>query len=372
RLFLKYFDSGALIIKDRNIKKFTDPFHHPLASFKMLFNNIATWGDKINLIKRRIETKSLTENQIFEKFEVKTSSILKKKRFTGRIIKNFFQPLFSSIFMENELTTSRRIFDYTFKMMMEGRVALPAYGIEAIPRELATNFKKENFIFNTSVLDFSKNEVSLNNGETIKADIFIAATDYNSLFRKMKNEPVKMDHRSTTCMYFSSDKKPFTEPMVCINGNDIKLVSNIVVLTNLYKNYAPKGKELISVSLNGLAKADDKVLEEEVKDELKKAFGKEVLNWKLIKIYRIDYALPNQDFVLGKRQVNELRLGKNAYACGDHLLYGSMNAAMKTGKMVAEIIHKDFNPGHKIEKKKKYDSIFDNEIGGKELFFDKM
>lgn len=361
KLNLKYFDLGALILKEEHLLKMVDPFHHPFSAVQAFFSRIGLWRDKVSLIKRRMELKAMNENQIFEKFEVKTSSILKKKRFSSRIINNFFKPLFSAIFLENELTTSRRIFDYTFKMMMEGRVAIPAEGIEAIPMQLASNFEKENFIFNTSVVSFLNKNVHLDNDETIKADIFIVASDHNSLYLTLKNELVKRDHHSTTCLYFSSDKKPFTAPMVCVNGNEPKLVSNVTVLTNIFKGYAPAGKELISVSVNGFAKAKDKKLEEEVKEELQRTFGKEVGSWKLIKIYRIDYALPNQDYVLGKRQVNELKLGKFTYVCGDHLLYGSMNAAMKTGKIVAEMIHKDFNQGHKIEKKKKYDNLFDKE-----------
>ena len=363
-LNLKYFESGVLIMKEGRVKKMMDPFRHPFSILKSLFSHIGTWGDKINLMKRRMEAIHTTESQVFEKFEVKTSSILKKKKYTNQIIKNFFQPLFSGIFLENDLNTSRRIFDYTFKMIAEGKVALPAEGIEAIPRQLADSFDKESFIFNTSVVSFLDKKVTLDTNEKIDTDIFICATDHNSLYSKLKNETIKNDHRSTTCLYFSSDTKPFAEPIVCINANDPKLVTNVVILTNIHKGYAPAGKELISVSLNGLAKANDQLLEEEVKGELEIAFGKQVYTWKLIKIYRIEYALPNQDYVLGKRQLNEIKLGTSTYVCGDHLLYGSMNAAMKTGKMVAEVIHKDFNPGHKIEIKKKYDSIFKEESKG--------
>ena len=359
KLNLKYFDSGAIIFREGKLRKIMDPFRHPLSTFKTIFNAIGTWGDKINLVKRRIEVMQATENQIFEKFEVKTSSILKKKRFSNRFIKGFFQPLFSGIFLENELTTSRRVFDYTFKMMMEGRTAIPAEGIAAIPNQLASQFDKESFKFNKSVVSFTNNKVMLDDGEVIPADIFIVATNQNSLYRLLKNEPL-IKNRSTTCLYFSADKKPFSEPLVCVNGNDLKLVNNITVLTNIYKGFAPKGKELISVSLNGFAKAEDLVLEEEVKVELRKVFGKDVYDWKLIKVYKIDYALPNQDYVLSKRQVHELKLGQNVYACGDHLLYGSMNAAMKSGKMVAELIHKDFNRGHRLEQKKKYDNLFEH------------
>lgn len=360
-LDLKNYDSGALIFKEGKIQKMKDPFHHPLATLKVIFSSIGNWADKMNLVKRRTEVMQLTENQIFEKFEVKTASILKKKKFTGHMIRNFFQPLFSGIFLENDLTTSRRVFDYTFKMMMEGRTAIPSKGIETIPKQLADNFDKESFIFNKGAESFENNKVLLSSGETIDADIFVVATDNNSLFHKIKKDPVLKNYRSTTCLYFSADAKPFNEPMVCVNASDPKLVNNIVVLTNVYTGFAPTGKELIAVSINGLAKANDIELESEVKIELGKTFGKRVLDWKLLKIYRIDYALPNQDYVLGKRQVHEIRLGNSTYACGDHLLYGSMNAAMKTGKMVAEVIHKDFNRGHKIAQKQRYDSLFDED-----------
>ena len=360
KLNLKYFDSGALIFKDGKMKKLMDPFHHPLSFFKTIFNDIGTLGDKLNLLKRRIEIKQTSDNQIFEKFEVKTSSILKKKKFSTQFIKGFLQPLFAGIFLENELTTSRRVFDYTFKMMTEGRAALPAEGIAAIVNQLASHFYKISFICNKSAVSFSNNQVVLDDGKVVPADIFIVATDQNSLYRLLKNEPKVKNYRSTTCLYFTSDKKPFSEPLVCANGNDLKLVNTVPVLTNIYKGFAPKGKELISVNLNGYAKVDDLILEEEVKVELRKIFGKEVYNWKLLKVYKIDYALPNQDYVLGKRQVSDLKLGENIYACGDHLLFGSINSAMKTGKMVADLIHKDFNRDHRLEKKKKYDNLFEH------------
>ncbi len=360
-LHLKYFDAGVKVIEAKKIKTYYDPFKHPSKVLKLLFSNISTFSDKFNFLKRYIEIKNLTETQIFEKFEVKTSSILKKKKFSNRLIKSFFQPLFSAIFMENELTTSRRVFDMTYKMMIEGKIALPAQGIEAIPKQMASNLLTSSFRYNATVESYSDNMVTLGNGETLEADIFIAATEHNSIFSKMKKVTHTANHRSSTCLYFSADAKPFKGALVCVNANNPKLVSSIAVLTNLYQGYAPQGKQLICVNLNGYAKADDKTVVSEVLYELKWIFGKQVFDWELLKIFRIEYALPNQDIALGKRSEQELRLGKNAYVCGDHLLYGSMNAAMKTGKLVAELIHKDFNHGHKKEMKKKYENLFDRE-----------
>jgi len=359
-LNLKYIKQGALIMKRGKIKKIVDPFKNPILGLNMWFSSLWTWHDKKIIVKRRAELKLTNETSIFEKYEVKTASILRKKRFSNKIIKNFFEPFFSSIFMENELSTSRRVFDYHFKLMAEGEMALPALGIEQIPLQIASKLEKAIFIFNTKALEYKEKVVTLSNGQTIPADIFVIATEQNSLYSTLTKQPLKKDHRSATCLYFSADVKPFTEPMMCLNGNSPKLVSSVNVLTNISEAYAPPGKELIAVSLNGFEKPDNALLEREVKEELELEFGKNVYNWKLIKVYRIDYAIPNLDFVLGKRQIKELRVDKSTYVCGDHLLYGNLNAAVKSGKMVSEIIHKDFNKGLKGEKKKRYDNIFDD------------
>ncbi len=358
-LDLKYFDSGALVLRNSSILKIKDPYRHPWSVFSMLFSGLGSLGDKLNMLKRRLEIRRMSENQIFEKFEVKTSSILRKKKYSNLLIKNFFNPIFSAIFLDNNLTTSRRVFDYTFKMLIEGRVAIPAKGIEAIPKQLASHFGPQNFMFNKKVVAYEKKKITLDTNESLNADLLIVATEHNSLFAKLNNLPIKNDHRSSTCLYFSATKKPFVSRMVCVNANDPKLVSSVTVLTNIHKGHAPQGKELIAVNLNGFARADDDELESEVKFELTKTFGKSVGTWQLLKVYRIDYAIPNQNFVLGRRQINDMMIGESTYVCGDHLLYGSMNAAIKSSKNLVEIIHKNLNHGHKVKHKKKFDQLFE-------------
>lgn len=362
KLDLKYFKSGAIIMRQGKLTRVTEALKMSFFAFKMLFTDIGNFKDKLKLIKKRIELKQMTEEEIFDKFEIKSSSLLKKKHFSKRIISQFFQPYFSSIFLEDELTTSRRMLDYHYKMITEGRLSIPAKGIEAIPIQLASFFDSSSFILNTKALDFADGKVSLDNGQFVEAEIFIVATEQTGLFHKIKKVPARTDYRSATCLYFSADKKPFLDSMICVSANDPKLVNSLAVLTNISKSFAPKNKELICVSLNGLAKAEDSVIEKEVKAELYRTFGSQVENWKLIRSYKIDYALPNQDFVLSRRRILELKLDKNTYACGDHLLYGNINGAMKSGKQIAEIIHSEFNKDHKFEKKLKYSKLFDNKV----------
>ena len=78
-----------------------------------------------------------------------------------------------------------------------------------------------------------------------------------------------------------------------------------------------------------------------MKSELKKWYGNQVEDWKMLKTYRIKYALPNQETVSNELSEEQMKIGENLYVCGDHLLNGSINAAMKSGRLVAELISKD-------------------------------
>lgn len=359
-LNLKYFDSGALIIKKHNYRKIYDPFKHPKYFLKSLFSEIGTINDKINIIKRRIELKNMSIDKVFDKYEVKTSSILKKRKYSSNIIKNLFKPFFSYLFMENELTTSRRMFEFYLKLLAEGKMAIPNNGIEEIAKQMASNFDINDFRFNCKAKAIENDKLLLENGETIEADAFVVATDFNGLYSKIKNAESINLHRSVTCFYFSANKKPFKEKLICVNANDPKLVNSIAVLSNISHSYAPKGKVLIAVTILGIATIDEELLENEIKDEISNVFGSQVYEWKKIKAYKIDYAIPNQDFVLGKRQITEIKSGNNVYICGDHLLNGTVYGAMKSGKTAAELLQKDLSPSKKDNKKKSIQQLLKN------------
>ena len=58
----------------------------------------------------------------------------------------------------------------------------------------------------------------------------------------------------------------------------------------------------------------------------------------MLKTYRVKYALPNQEKVSNELANSEIKINDNLFICGDHLLNGSINAAMKSGRIVAELI----------------------------------
>lgn len=349
---------GLLVFKRDKINAITAPFARNFFVLRILLSDLGKFKDKIRLIKKRIEIDQITEDEIFEKYELRTSSYLRKKGFSAHLIGHFFKPFFSGLMKEEELSSSRRLFDYLFKIQVSGKNTIPKKGTEAIIEQMVGSLSDATFIYNTSVLKFNEGKAELDSGKSLDCDILVVATEQTGLFKDLKVPTREIPHRSATTVYFTADKKPFKEAMICCNANEPKLVNNLIVLTNLPGMETPGGKELICVSLNGMAKTEDKALEIEIKNELSKCFGSEVERWNMLKVFRTDFALPNQDNVFGRRRIVEMKIDRNVYVCGDHLLYGTIDAAVKSGKMVAEIINRDYNKGHLLEKREKYNNMF--------------
>ena len=66
-----------------------------------------------------------------------TAEALRREGFSPAMVDGFFRPYLGGIFLDPELETSSRLFAYVFKLFAEGEAALPAAGMQAIPRQLA-------------------------------------------------------------------------------------------------------------------------------------------------------------------------------------------------------------------------------------------
>jgi protoporphyrinogen oxidase len=258
------------------------------------------------------------------------------------MIDRFFKPFFSGIFLENNLETPNRMFDFVMKMFSEGDAALPALGMEEIPKQLASQLPADTFLYNTKVVDIRGNSIFTSTGAEIKSDIIILATEANELVSKLKSN-VETEYRSVTNVYFQTTIAPSNKAVVILNASEKeKVVNNLTVMTNVSTAYAPAGKVLISVSCNGILDFEDQELAEKIKKELEPWFGKQVEEWSHLKTYKVKYALPNLTVLKDDLTITDMKINDNLYSCGDHLLNGSINAAMKSGRLLADLIILEF------------------------------
>jgi phytoene dehydrogenase-like protein len=335
-LKLKKMLPGATVLYDGGSFEIADPFRRPSAAFATLFAPVGTLKDKINTLWLKNKLQKLTIEEIFEQPEQTTLKQLADYGFSPKMIQRFYAPFLSGIFLENELQTSRRMFDFVMKMFSDGDVAVPEFGMEEIPKQLVDMLPEGSIQCNTKVIALDGNTVTTEDGTVMEANQILLATTANALTQKYFPKQ-KMTSHQVTNIYFEANEAPTEKAVVILNASTKKKwVNNLTVMSNVSKAYAPKGKVLISVSYNGIPRIDDATLAEKMKKELQQWYGEKVNSWKMLKAYRIEYALPTQESVRNEIAATEIKISDTLFICGDNLLNGSINAALKTGRLAAE------------------------------------
>jgi protoporphyrinogen oxidase len=125
------------------------------------------------------------------------------------------------------------------------------------------------------------------------------------------------------------------EPYLMINSNAGETIDHLLVVSDVAPSYAPPGKTLLSVSIVGKKDFSDDDLKEKVRAELTKWFGGKH-EWRHLKTYKIADALPK--YTVNSPVASDLKINEHTFRCGDYAAYPSLNAAMKTGREVAEML----------------------------------
>lgn len=339
RLNLRKFEPGALVRYKGEFHSVTDPFRRPLAAIPTVFTPIGTLFDKLRVGLIRADVLKDASEKLFEREEITTLERLTTAGFTDSLIERFFRPFLGGIFLERELKTSSRMFDFVFWMFSMGSACLPAEGMQAIPRALAKKLAAENIRFNTKVASVGDGVVTLESGEAIEAAATVIATDAPAAARLL-GKPETPKGVGVTCIYFSVPLAPLTDAVLILNGDGTGPINNICFPTRIAPSYGPEGTDLASISVLGTGH-DASALLAEVRDQLADWFGREVDEWKHLATYEIDYALPSQEPPALTPAEREVRVRPGVYVCGDHIDNASIQGAMVSGGRAARAVIDD-------------------------------
>jgi phytoene dehydrogenase-like protein len=201
-------------------------------------------------------------------------------------------------------------------MMAEGDVAVPERGMGDIPKQLAEGLPEGSVRLNASVLSIEGKTVRLVDGNELRAEAVVLATEGPEATRLL-NSRKSIPSRSVCCLYFAANRAPV----------------NDAVMSNISPAYAPEGQHLISVTVLGQPTRDDENLVANVAGQMKRWFGSQVEEWRLLRIYRIDHAQP---VVVPMELQRPPRVQPGLYVCGDHRATPSIQGAMESGRLAAE------------------------------------
>lgn len=339
RLDLGTFEPGALVYRGGKLHRFVDPWRRPVKAVATLFAPIGCVMDKLRVAQLRSAARSETVEGIFHGPERPTITTLEEGYgFSNGMIDGFLRPFFGGVFLDRELETSDRMLHFVFRMFSEGSAALPAEGIEAIPRQLAAGFRGEVRL-GTRVVEAGANHVVTEAGETIRADAVVLAVDGDAAATLSGGEVTAPRWNGTACLYFDAETPPVAEPILVLNGEPGSgPVNEVAVPSNVRPSYASAGRALISTSAVGIPGMEDEALVRAVVDQLRGWFGTQVDTWRHLKTYRVPRALPSFVPPTQPPQDRPTQLGSGVYVCGDHWSAPSLNSALESGRRAAEAI----------------------------------
>lgn len=339
-LDLKYFKPGAFICSEDKSFKISDPLREPTTLFDMAFSPVGSFSDKLKIFQWNNSLKRTTVEEIFAKKEQTSISFLQAYGFSEKIINQFFKPFFGGIFLENDLNTSSRMLEFVFKMFGEGHAAIPSKGMQEIPNMLAAQLSQTKILFERKVDKVGQKKVFLSDGEILEADVIIIATQPDKLLPQISGQ--FSGYQSVTNLYFESDKTPTKQSLIGLVPSEEYLINNFCVMNNTASHYAPKGKYLISVSVNDTNDYEPKTLQCKVVNELRALYPSLMeAEIRFLKQYNIDKALPKIDDFQYSMKPSNSKVQEGIYLAGDYLLNGSINAAMLSGRLAAQAIYED-------------------------------
>lgn len=327
------FGSGAFLYDGKRTRLFADPLRHPRHAWAGVSHPAGSLRDKALLAILRHRWKSLDMDALFSLEEIDTAAYWKKLGFSERMRREFLGPFFRGIFLANETEVSARMFRFVFSMFGRGRALLPAGGMESVPAQLASRLRPGVLRTDAPVARFEADHLVQESGERVEGAAVVAAT----------GDPAAVDPasaarewRSVTCLYYAAETSPIRGPWLALNGSGAGRVNQIAVPSQVAAGYAPPGRELISVSINGRPDADDADLERETRMEMEPWFGPDVRAWRFLRAYRVRRALPT--FGKGKLPGSELRKHQGVWICGDAESHPSLQGAMASGIRAGETL----------------------------------
>jgi protoporphyrinogen oxidase len=328
---------------------------NPGGAAQFLLDNIVPLSDKLNVAKLRARVQAGTWEEMFARPEKTTRDYLQAVPFSARIIERFFEPLFGGIFLERDLVTSSRFFEFLFRMFSAGDTAVPAEGMQQIPLQLTAKLRAGTLVTGTRVARVTRNAesfaITIEGRESQEARavvLAVAGNEGNALLAGVGgwSVPEVRVWNQTTAFCYAAEQPPLDEPIILLNGEGEAAgpVNNVVVMSAVSPGYAPPGAHLVVASVVGAAPQENAALlrlDDGVRTHLKRWFGPAVDSWKTLKAYPLSRALPQQRHAEWEQSPVRLGGSGGVYLCGDYRETASIQGALASGRRAAEAVLHD-------------------------------
>lgn len=334
------FLSGARVVVDGKGHDVTDPLRDPLAALPGVLSPVGTLADKLRVLRLRLDVTRGSLQALWQRPSTTTLERLRAFGFSSTMIDRFFRPFLGGIFLDRDLSTSSRLFDFYFRMLSQGDTVLPRDGMGALSTQLASRLPQDIVALNTPVASVGADHVVLQDQTRMAARAVVVATDGLAAARLLNGALPTPASRGVTTLYFAASRSPLPQRRLVLCADD-GLVNSLCAPSDVSDAYAPRGQALLSVTVLGIPDVDDDGLQHAVRAQLRGLLGYEVAQWRHLRTYRIAHAQPAQPPAAMELVERSARLDSGVFVAGDHRDHASIHGALASGRRVAEAVLAD-------------------------------
>ena len=326
------FFHGAFVHRDRRLYRLADPFRHPLSAVDSLRTPLTRLSD-VPALGRLLRRVRGSIPQLLRRPEVTSEQALREAGISEELLDGFFRPFFGGVFLDRALRTSSRMLDFVMRMFVKGPVVVPERGMQAIPDQLAAQLDPDRIRLDAPVTAVAPGRLEVL-GDEVRARCVVLATD-GVTAAGLAPQVRKPDSCACTTLYFAAAEAPVAEPVLILDGEGEGPVNTVAMMSNVSPAYAPGADCLISASIVGAPAAEDHLLERQVRVQLSGWFGAPVSDWRHLRTYRVEHALPAQPPGWIEPPQRAIALDDGLLVCGDHRETASIESAIRTGRQAA-------------------------------------
>jgi len=336
-LDLRTFAYGAKIRIRGRFYTVADPLRHPGGLKETLTAPIGGIRDRLRLARlaRRVTRTPL--HKLFTEPESTAMDFLKREGFSQAMITRFFVPFFGGVCLDPNIQASSRVLQYVLRMFAAGEAALPAKGMEEIPRQLTAGLPNDCLRTGVRVRRVNSEGVLLEDGTPVDGCAVVVAAEGPETARLFGAPSVRASV-AETCLYFSCDREQWHSAFLMLNGEGGGLINNIAFPSQVSPAYAPKDKSLVSVVVLGNPVPDEAELITQVRAQLTDWFGPEIEGWVHLRTYRILHALSDQMPPTQNPFRPDPRIRPGVFVCGEYGSLPGIQWALLSGGLAADAV----------------------------------
>lgn len=344
-LGLRRFTPGATLARPGTRSVLADPRRDPASLTETLFNANVSVGDMARLLGLWRDLTDRDESEVFAGADESIDEYLRNRGFSRQFVERFFAPFYGGITLDRSLATSAAVFQYTFRMLAGGSIAVPAAGMGAIADQLATAAQDAGAEITldseVEAVETGRDGAAVElDSETREADAVVVAADPKQARDLTGVGGIPTDARGCVTQYLSlpTHQRLDTGKKLLLNAGGTD-PNHIAPLSTVAPEYAPAGRELLSATFLGEGERSDEELAERVRAALAAWYpARRFDDLDPIATDRIAFAQFAQPPGFYRRLPATDAPDGEVYLAGDYTNWSSIHGAMDGGRAAARAV----------------------------------